>query len=58
VNAFADTVAAKYPMYVVRALGGLMFLGGALIMSYNLWMTVKAQPAKAPLNANNAVPAE
>jgi cytochrome c oxidase cbb3-type subunit 1 len=22
VNAFADTVAAKYPMYVVRALGG------------------------------------
>jgi len=58
VNAFADTVAAKFPMYVVRGLGGAMFLTGALIMAYNLWMTVRAQPAKAPVNANNFVPAE
>ena len=58
VNAFADTVAAKFPMYVVRGLGGAMFLIGALIMAYNLWMTVRAQPAKAPVNANNFVPAE
>jgi cytochrome c oxidase cbb3-type subunit 1 len=41
VNSFADTVAAKFPMYVVRALGGVMFLTGALIMCWNLWMTVK-----------------
>ena len=26
VNSFADTVAAKFPMYVVRGLGGVMFL--------------------------------
>jgi cytochrome c oxidase cbb3-type subunit 1 len=58
VNAFADTVAAKFPMYVVRGLGGAMFLTGALIMAYNLWMTVRAQPAKAPVNAGNFVPAE
>lgn len=44
VNSFADTVGAKFPMYVVRALGGVMFLSGALIMCYNLWMTVKASP--------------
>jgi cytochrome c oxidase cbb3-type subunit 1 len=56
VNAFADTVAAKFPMYVVRGLGGAMFLTGALIMAYNLWMTVRAQPAKA-VN-NSLVPAE
>ena len=56
VNAFADTVAAKHPMYVVRGTGGLMFLTGALIMCYNLGMTVKAQPAKASDNA--FVPAE
>ena len=56
VNAFADTVAAKYPMSVVRALGGLMFLAGACIMAYNLWMTVKAAPAKVQSPA--AVPAE
>ena len=58
VNAFADTVSAKFPMYVVRALGGTLYLTGALIMAYNLWMTVKAQPAKSAVNANNAVPAE
>lgn len=56
VNAFADTVAAKFPMYVVRALGGLMFLTGALIMCWNLWMTVRAQPARA--TQHSAVPAE
>jgi cytochrome c oxidase cbb3-type subunit 1 len=33
-----------------------MFLAGALIMCYNLWMTVRAQPAKA--GAGSAVPAE
>jgi cytochrome c oxidase cbb3-type subunit I len=58
VNAFADTVAAKFPMYVVRGTGGLMYLTGGLIMAYNLWMTVRAQPARATINANNAVPAE
>jgi cytochrome c oxidase cbb3-type subunit 1 len=58
VNAFADTVAAKFPMYVVRGLGGVMFLLGAIIMAYNLYMTVRAQPAKASVNANNFVPAE
>ncbi|GAB1364780.1 cytochrome-c oxidase, cbb3-type subunit I [Rhodobacter sp.] len=58
VNAFADTVAAKHPMNVVRALGGVMYLSGALIMAYNLWMTVKAQPAKDAVNANDLVPAE
>jgi cytochrome c oxidase cbb3-type subunit 1 len=45
-------------MNVVRALGGVMYLSGALIMAYNLWMTVKAQPAKASVNANDLVPAE
>ncbi len=58
VNAFADTVIAKYPMYVVRALGGALYLLGGLIMAWNLWMTVRAQPARAPRNANNLVPAE
>ena len=45
VNSFADTVAAKFPMYVVRGMGGVMYLAGALIMCWNLWMTVKRSPA-------------
>ncbi len=56
VNSFADTVAAKLPMYVVRGLGGLMFLSGAIIMCYNLYMTVKRAPAIADNSAT--VPAE
>jgi cytochrome c oxidase cbb3-type subunit 1 len=56
VNAFADTVAAKFPMYVVRALGGALFLSGALIMCYNLWKTVTSVEEKSA--APSAVPAE
>jgi cytochrome c oxidase cbb3-type subunit 1 len=56
---FADTVAAKFPMLVVRGLGGVMFVAGALIMVYNLWMTAKAAPAvDAEAAAAHATPAE
>ena len=41
VNSFADTVAAKFPMYVVRALGGTLYLAGGLIMLWNLWQTTQ-----------------
>ena len=48
---FADSVAAMFPMYVMRAAGGLMYLGGALIMSYNIWMTLAGkQRVEKPLN--------
>ena len=57
VNTFADTVAAKFPMYVVRGMGGVMFLTGALIMCYNLWMTVRAQPVRAGA-AGAVIPSE
>ncbi len=56
VNAFADTVAAKFPMYVVRTLGGVLYLTGALIMCWNLWATVARQPRTHV--AVSAVPAE
>jgi cytochrome c oxidase cbb3-type subunit 1 len=39
---FAETVAAMHPYYVIRALGGVLFLIGALIMVYNLVKTVRA----------------
>ena len=56
VNAFADTVAAKFPMNVVRGLGGVLYLSGALIMCYNLWATVAKQPKTHATTV--AVPAE
>lgn len=59
VNAFADTVSAKFPMYVVRGLGGVMFLSGALIMVWNIWMTIRAgKPVTTATPARYAVAAE
>jgi cytochrome c oxidase cbb3-type subunit 1 len=56
VNSFADTVAAKFPMYVVRGLGGVLYLTGAVIMAWNLWMTVKKGVVRK--DAPVAAPAE
>ena len=41
VNSFADTVSAKFPMYLVRGLGGVLYLAGAGIMCWNMWMTIR-----------------
>jgi cytochrome c oxidase cbb3-type subunit 1 len=56
VNSFADTVAAKFPMYVVRGLGGAMYLTGGLIMAWNLYMTVRKGAVRR--DAPAAAPAE
>ncbi len=38
---FIETVEAMHPYYVIRAIGGLFFLIGALVMVYNLVRTVR-----------------
>jgi cytochrome c oxidase cbb3-type subunit I len=38
---FIETVTPMHPYYIARAIGGLMFLIGALIGSYNIWMTIR-----------------
>ncbi|WP_372622847.1 cytochrome-c oxidase, cbb3-type subunit I [Falsiroseomonas sp.] len=54
---FIETVAAMHPYYVIRMMGGVLYLTGALIMVYNLWMTVtrgersEAVAAPAPIAA-------
>jgi cytochrome c oxidase cbb3-type subunit 1 len=40
VYSFAETVAAMHPYYVMRAIGGAMYLSGALIMAWNITMTI------------------
>jgi cytochrome c oxidase cbb3-type subunit 1 len=37
---FVETTAALHPEYVIRALGGGLFLIGALIMAYNIYKTI------------------
>jgi cytochrome c oxidase cbb3-type subunit I len=56
VNSFIDTVQAKFPMYVVRALGGVFYLSGAIVMVVNLWKTATGAGQTAP--ATTAVPAQ
>jgi cytochrome c oxidase cbb3-type subunit 1 len=43
-------------MYVVRGLGGVLYLTGAVIMAWNLWMTVKKGVVRK--DAPVAAPAE
>jgi cytochrome c oxidase cbb3-type subunit 1 len=54
---FIETVQAMHPFYIIRALGGVLFLGGAVLMAANLWLTIArpeadvvpgARPALAP----------
>ncbi|WP_377298627.1 cytochrome-c oxidase, cbb3-type subunit I [Rhizobium sp. SGZ-381] len=40
VYSFAEAVAAMFPYYVLRSVGGIMYLSGALIMAYNITMTI------------------
>ncbi|MGE3774495.1 MAG: cytochrome-c oxidase, cbb3-type subunit I [Gammaproteobacteria bacterium] len=52
--AFIETVKAMHPFYVIRLLGGVMFLGGTLIMCYNVYRTVAGSK---PVIASVPVPA-
>jgi len=59
VYSFAEVVAAMHPYYVARAFGGLLYLSGALVMSYNIWMTIAGKvrtekPIVAPVQLQPA----
>jgi cytochrome c oxidase cbb3-type subunit 1 len=55
-NAFVETVSAKHVSNVIRTLGGLMFLSGAVIMIYNLWRTIR-MPGLAQADRHGAAAA-
>ena len=57
VYSFVDTLLAMYPYYIARAFGGLLFLLGAIVASYNVWMTVRRAPALLPLEPDRPLPA-
>lgn len=38
---FLDSMVAMHPYYVARAIGGLLFLLGAVVGAYNIWMTIR-----------------
>ena len=54
---FIETVEAMHPFYIIRAMGGALFLSGALLMVWNLWQTVNAKQSE-PAATPALVPAE
>ena len=63
---FLDSVEAMHPYYIARAFGGLLFLTGAIVCSYNIWMTIREaradtarhqEDADVPLYARDAIQA-
>ncbi|WP_372864864.1 cytochrome-c oxidase, cbb3-type subunit I [Spongiibacter sp.] len=52
---FAESVVASHPGYIVRLFGGVMFLGGMLLMAWNVWKTIYSSEAQPQvLNAAGA----
>ena len=51
---FIESVEASHPFYVVRMLGGLIFLAGMIVMAYNVFRTIKGSTAT---EADEAIPA-
>ncbi|MCZ8233826.1 MAG: cytochrome-c oxidase, cbb3-type subunit I [Inhella sp.] len=45
VYSFVESVKATYPYYLIRLLGGLLYLGGMGVMAWNVWMTVRGRQA-------------
>jgi cytochrome c oxidase cbb3-type subunit 1 len=61
VNSFIETVNAIHPEYVMRAIGGALYLAGGLVMAYNVYRTIRGDVRKeVPMGASAtaAVPAE
>ena len=56
VYSFVESVKATFPFYVIRLVGGLLYLGGMLLMAWNVVMTVRSgRVVTAPVPA--AMPA-
>ena len=60
---FAETVDAMHPFYVIRALGGLLYVTGALVMAWNVYRTTQGRirderPYEPAPAASQPAPAE
>ncbi len=57
VYGFSEVVSAMFPFYVVRGLGGGLYLLGSLFMAYNVWRTIRGDiREEAPLDVGPVQP--
>ncbi|MFT4090559.1 MAG: cytochrome-c oxidase, cbb3-type subunit I [Asticcacaulis sp.] len=52
---FVESVEAMKPYYIIRVLGGVLYLTGALIMAWNVWKTIHSD---SPAPESNTLKAE
>ncbi|MBU4528418.1 MAG: cytochrome-c oxidase, cbb3-type subunit I [Hoeflea sp.] len=56
VYSFAESVAAMFPYYLLRAIGGTLYLAGGIIMGWNVLMTILGhQRDEAPIPGSEPV---
>ena len=61
---FVESVKASYPFYVIRFVGGLLYLAGMFVMAWNTWKTASMRPdgaslaVAAPRGGSGSGPAE
>ncbi len=58
---FVETVEAMHISYIIRAVGGVLYLSGAIIMAYNVYRTIKGdvtEEDESVIPQSEAVPAE
>jgi cytochrome c oxidase cbb3-type subunit 1 len=53
---FIDSLVAMHPYYIARTVGGLFFLAGAVVASWNVWMTIRMARLDQPEEGGADVP--
>jgi cytochrome c oxidase cbb3-type subunit 1 len=53
---FLESLVAMHPYYIARTVGGLFFLLGAIVCSYNVWMTIRASRLEAASHDHSDMP--
>ncbi|TXH03574.1 MAG: cytochrome-c oxidase, cbb3-type subunit I [Nevskiaceae bacterium] len=49
VYSFIESIRATYPYYLIRLAGGVLYLSGMLVMAWNVWKTIRTEPAPQPV---------
>ena len=57
VYSFVETVAAMHPYYLMRTVGGSLYLIGGLVMAWNVWQTIKGRTREEAPMGGRATPA-
>jgi cytochrome c oxidase cbb3-type subunit 1 len=56
VYSFVETVEAMHPYYLIRAMGGALYLTGAILMAFNVWKTIRGEIRREAPTGSAAIP--